>query len=122
MKILILEDDIARIGSFRKQLVGNHLVCVDNAKDAIKWLSEETFDVLFLDHDLGGEIFVEGIKNTGYEVCLWLEENNDKKPNVIFLHSLNPNGRARMKQAIPEAIEAVFAWQNASELIDAENK
>ena len=119
MKVLILEDDENRLKIFRRQLIGFDLVCVDVAKDAIKWLSKEKFDYLFLDHDLGGKVFVSETENTGYEVCLWLEQNQDKKPAHIFLHSLNPNGRERMKQAVPEAIEAVFAWKIARELIAA---
>ena len=119
MKILILEDDENRVEIFRRQLIGFDVVYVDRASDAIKWLSEDKFDYLFLDHDLGGKVFVEETENTGYEVCLWLEENPEKKPEHIFLHSLNPNGRERMKQAVPDAIDAVFAWKIAGELIAA---
>ena len=118
MRILILEDDIERLAVFRRELIGHEVFCTDLAEIAIKQLEDSDWDFLFLDHDLGGEVFVTKTKNTGYEVALWLEEHSERKPNIIYLHSLNPNGRMRMKQAIPEAIEATFAWRIASKLVE----
>lgn len=118
MKILILEDDKERLASFRRELIGHEVFYTDMADTAIKQLEENEWDFLFLDHDLGGEVFVTRIKNTGYEVAIWLEEHPERKPSTIYLHSLNPNGRMRMKQAIPEAIDATFAWRIASKLVE----
>lgn len=119
MKVLILEDDLGRIKSFKKELIGHHVFFTDRADKAIEQLKKSKWDVLFLDHDLGGEVFVTKVENTGYEVAIWLKKHPKKKPATIFIHSLNPNGRKRMKDEIPEAIEAMFAWTIASNLVDA---
>jgi len=116
MNILILEDDPTgtRIPAFKRKFVGHIATFVETTKDAIRLLNEFPagyWDILFLDHDLGGEEMVESGPGTGYEVACWLEENPSKKPNRIYLHSLNPVGRQNMKRALPDAIEAPFAWK-----------
>ena len=111
MNILVLEDDNTRIMAFKRKFIGCTTTFVKTAKEAIKLLADKYWDILFLDHDLGGEEMVESGPGTGYEVACWLEENPSKKPNRIYLHSLNPVGRQNMKDALPDAIEVPFAWK-----------
>ncbi len=61
MKILILEDSKNRIQTFKDSLEERHeLVITENAQEAIEILKGcDKFDYIFLDHDLGGEIFVD---------------------------------------------------------------
>lgn len=117
MRILILEDNKARCQIFRRELIGHEYFITEFASEAIEKLQEQEWDYLFLDHDLGGEVFVEKTENTGYQVALWLEEHKERQPGTIYLHSMNPNGRARMKQALPKSIEAIFGMQSISSLI-----
>ena len=110
MKILILEDDYDRITEFKKRLTGAAIHVVSTVEDAITSLKHDTWDVLFLDHDLGGKVYQT--ENTGYDVTKWLEQNQQHTPPTVFIHSLNSNGAERMKQCIPHAVLAPFAWMN----------
>ena len=108
--ILILEDDEERIRQFQKKLAGHHVVIVETAAQAIRHLRATCWHMLFLDHDLGGQVFVESGPGTGYEVATWLETNQDRKPGIIILHSMNPVGRDHMQQALPGALQVPGAW------------
>lgn len=65
---------------------------------AIVLLKTNAISRLSLDHDLGGD-------DTGYKVLEWLEEQAaagvmKHLPNEIQVHSANPVGQQRMRQAI----------------------
>lgn len=101
--ILILEDDMNRVKQFKERLfeafgddkVLNH---VSVAEDCIVAIMREEFDLIFLDHDLGGEVYVSSTHtNTGSEVArrfseLCLEENFPNRDTPIIVHSYNPDG------------------------------
>lgn len=110
MNILILEDDIERIKIFREKLIGHKATDTDCSKAAIELLKTNTYDVLFLDHDLGGKAFVESGENTGFEVAKFLSLNPNYKPFQIILHFLNPVGRKNMKAVLPDAVDFPGAW------------
>ena len=112
MRILILEDDPERQIRFRRKMIGHYVVITEFAAEAIRLLQEENWNLLCLDHDLGGKVFVDSSteSNTGYAVAKWLEEHPDRQPNQILLHSLNPSGRKNMADCLPDAQEAPFAW------------
>lgn len=110
MKILILEDNIDRINSFKKVLSFAILTFVERAEDCIQELQKNEFDCLFLDHDLGGQVMVESGPGTGYEVAKWLEEHPDRQPDLIFLHSLNSVGVKNMRLALPKSRIRPWAW------------
>lgn len=114
MKTLILEDDPERHSAFLE--MDPEAVIVETVKGAIRYLETETWDRLFLDHDLGGAQMVASGPGTGYEVAVWLEEHPDRQPKWIYLHSLNPAGRARMKQALPKAQERPWVWDTRREI------
>lgn len=61
-------------------------------EECVKLLSENEVDTLSLDHDLG-------TKKTGYDICLWLVEN-EVHPNKILIHSANPVGQKNMIQLL----------------------
>lgn len=89
MNILILEDDANRIGTFKRKLAHHDLTIVETAQDAIGQLATKCFDVIFLDHDLGGEQMVSTVgANTGSEVVRWMCANIEVACHVI-IHSLN---------------------------------
>jgi len=114
MNILILEDDKERHKAFLNNLNVASVVIVDTAKEAIQKLSKYSWDYLFLDHDLGGQQMVESGPGTGYEVALWLEQNPDKQPAKIIIHSFNPTGALKMKQALPKAKLRPGCWDHIS--------
>ena len=113
MNILVLDDDPSRLRAFKFELGSRgHLVrTVINAPETIEALAHETFDVAFLDHDLRGVLYEPSGPGTGYEVACWLEENPDRCPPRVFVHSLNGPGAQRMVAAIgSRATHEPFAW------------
>lgn len=134
MKILILDDDETRLEAFAKKfeweiptpamltedarknelrLNRNKLHFARTAKDAIQLLGTECYDVVFLDHDLGGQVYVESGPGTGYEVAEWMAGNLKDCDPVVVIHTLNPAGRSRMRAVLPEAVLWPFAWMES---------
>lgn len=112
LKALILEDDHNRMSQMHTKMIGiAHLTIVETANEAIAALTDDSWDLLSLDHDLGGEEMVDSGPGTGYEVACWLENNPHKQPAVIWIHSLNPVGRNRMSQALPDAQQKPLWWK-----------
>lgn len=96
MKIFILEDSQNRIAAFRRKLGMHELTIAETATDAIKILGEQHFDVIFLDHDLGGgEMMSCEDKNTGSEVARWMQGHFEYICHIV-IHSLNPDGANNM--------------------------
>lgn len=62
----------------------------------IEALKSQTFDVLYLDHDLGDS----DPNKTGYGIMKFLEENPDRMPGRIVLVTSNPVGRANMQVVV----------------------
>lgn len=110
MKILILEDDLGRQEQFKKNLSKHDVTIVDNSKETIEKLKNGKWDILFLDHDLGGQVHVPSGENTGYEVAKFLEENKQFQPENIITHSLNPVGAKNIIAALPKAVHIPFVW------------
>jgi CheY-like chemotaxis protein len=105
MKILILDDSQVRLQTFRRKLIGAVVTCVEHADECIKELETNgPFNLLLLDHDLDGQVYVPSGPGTGYEVALWLKNNPDKKPEKIILHTCNEAGALRMLEELPEAM------------------
>ena len=110
MKILILEDDPERVKKFRQQLIGNEVTVVDQAPACIEHLRNSTFDLLFLDHDLGGKVYVPSGPGTGYEVACWLHNNLDRRSRLIIVHSLSSFGAENICKVLPRAVRLPHAW------------
>jgi len=117
IKILVLEDNVERIGEFGKNYGGKDrfIVYVTTVKECIEVLeSSEKFDIIFLDHDLGGKHMVESGPDTGYEVAEWLRDHPEKLPQIVVVHSLNPAGRANIYHCLKDLVktyEYPFAWE-----------
>jgi len=103
MKILVVEDDVYRLDWFRDKFKNQELSTVMTADEAITLLSKSLdYEIIFLDHDLGGRVFVNSSEhNTGFTVAMYLK-NKDYK-NRIIVHSLNPVGAKNIKNILPQA-------------------
>ena len=112
MKILILDDDLNRHELFKLNYSGHELTHVCTAAAAIESMTSNIFDVVFLDHDLGGRIYVDsfGEEQTGYTVAKWLGQNPDRKPRQIFIHSFNTVGARNMHNILPGSVLAPGCW------------
>lgn len=102
MRIFVLEDDRDRTDVFVKNLVGHTVVFAETALDAISKLEAYEFDLIFLDHDLGGEQMVgtQGA-NTGSEVVRNMVRTYQEEawnwPTTI-VHSLNTPAAEAMQR------------------------
>jgi len=118
MNVLFMDDDPGRRAAFLERVPSSFVV--DNAMDCIKALSEKPWDVVFLDHDLGGEVYVDtGREDCGMEVVRWMEDNLPIVGSVI-VHSLNGPASKEMVNRLDDANYNVthipFAWVNETVL------
>lgn len=105
MRILLLDDDMYRHKAYRQRLIGSILTGVETSKECIKVLEEsEPFQIILLDHDLDGKIYVPSGPDTGYEVAEWLRDHPEKMPDVVILHTGNEKGAKCMKEVLPNAL------------------
>jgi len=97
MKVLVLEDNPARISFFQSACKGDELhiaTTMDGFADAV---SSEVFDKMFLDHDLGGLTFVSSdSENSGYQAVKYMVEHGLQRNADIIVHSCNPAGAQNM--------------------------
>ena len=105
MKVFILEDDENRIDEFCKWFAADELVVTDTAVEAREVLSSEQFDLILLDHDLGGEQMVDPseTENTGTTVVSSCREWKSLKGTPVIVHSCNPSGAKRMAESLQDA-------------------
>ena len=77
-------------------------VWVKTYKEAIELLSTEIVEIASLDHDLSIQqtMGFKDVEKTGYDVLCWMEQHNIWPKKGVFVHSLNPSGKERMKQVI----------------------
>jgi len=95
MKVIFLDDNEERQKKMKSMLPCiKQTYTADETIEAIK--ENEEIDYLFLDHDLGGEIYVDSKEhNTGMTVAKWIAEN-EWNISMIIVHSFNPVGAKNM--------------------------
>lgn len=98
MNLLFLDDDVMRQKKFRSNCPWATIV--STTTETVDKLQQERFSVVCLDHDLGGEVFVDSDReDTGMEVVRWII-NNKPSIELIIVHSLNYNGALNMECAL----------------------
>lgn len=110
MNVLFLDDDPYRQHTFRSSVP--FATIVETAQAAIARLETlndgEEWHFVFLDHDLGGEAFVESDReDTGMEVVRWIIANQPRI-GLVVCHSLNGPARANMVSLLRQSSYAVF--------------
>lgn len=128
-KIFVLEDNEDRITWFRGKLASiQEVVYSKKAGEAIGLLTATKFDLIFLDHDLDNEVFVDsrmeldsGDWNTGYQVAKKLIDTVNKD-TVIIVHSMNPDGANNIARVRPENTIKMpfFALKDSLEVVTDE--
>ena len=93
MNILLVEDSVERIVLFYQALQKHNFVVATSADAAIPLVESVPFDLIYLDYDLGGRVFVP-IKdtNTGYRVAQALRGHSCNEGATVVVHSMNPVG------------------------------
>ena len=110
MNIFILEDDVGyRVPIFKERLAHQKLYFAETAQEGIKLLEKLTedgveLDYIFLDHDLGGKIFVSSSEeNCGVTVAQFISDEGIKTKKGVILHTQNPWGATNMRDILPYA-------------------
>lgn len=97
----LLVDDMRPISIVKIDPKISALVSVARTySDAVEaLLTNDRFDEIYLDHDLGC-FDPSGREYTGYDLMCWLEQHPEKTPKKFVLVTNNPVGRQRMQQVI----------------------
>lgn len=107
MIVIFLDDDErrqARMKSILPCII--QVFTADETIEAIK--AESRIDYLFLDHDLGGEVYVNSnVHNTGMTVAKWLADNQ-WDIGTIIIHTYNYAGGAYMYEVLKDKYAVVI--------------
>jgi CheY-like chemotaxis protein len=106
MDVLFLDDSPERAKHFRS--IVPSAVFVTTAEECIAELGKRQWDYVFLDHDLGGEVYVDTAeKNTGSEVVRWIGKHRPQIGQIV-VHSCNYD--AAMYMVIDLIAAGYEAW------------
>jgi len=102
-KVLVVEDDPNRVQWFMDKFDKIAELFITMIPEiAVDYLDKNEPDLIFLDHDLGDEVYVDSSSNTGDAVAQALQFLGNKGGNVV-IHTLNPIGAVNMKARLPLA-------------------
>lgn len=109
MRIFILEDNSDRMMKFRRELMGHTIDHAETVEQGTSMVANNIYDLLFLDHDLGGEVMVDSLKNnTGYRLAEFIASFTPNKNTPCVVHSCNPGGAANIVNILMRAIPIPF--------------
>jgi len=111
MIILFLDDNEFRHRIFKTNNLNHKICCVYNTEEAISALNlNPQFDLVCLDHDLGGVYGAASDDKSGYAVAEYISKmNDDIRPKNIIIHSWNGPGAKRMLDVLLNAgIKAIY--------------
>ena len=99
MRVLLLEDSMERISWFAKRFIGKVVDYAYTADQANEFLLKNTYDIIFLDHDLAEEHYVAmyqpldtELSGTGVDTAKFIASNKCSPKAQIIIHSLNSVG------------------------------
>ena len=98
--IFFLDDSVDRTRVFKREVIWAK--CATTAQEMIDLLVAATDPILmvFLDHDLGGEVYVDSSReDCGMEVVRWIERNQPKVGQFV-VHSYNIPAAKEMEQRL----------------------
>lgn len=106
--IFVLEDNIERINWFKKEFSDCDITITTEADDGVEKVKKERYDLMFLDFDLGGMIFVSPSNpNTGLAVARTIPYTVNKHTPVI-IHSWNAVGTYHIKKVLSHGVSIPF--------------
>jgi CheY-like chemotaxis protein len=109
-KVLFLDDSKERQTQFANvfKVPDTSVDYVDTADEAMRALKDKVYDVTFLDHDLGGKIFVKEVEGTGYQVALFIKKlPPERRPYQVIIHTHNPDGARRMYESLKGSVKVL---------------
>lgn len=100
IRVFLLDDDRRRHKWFAERFKGDFIDMARNVSQAQQLLGENSYDAIFLDHDLHPEHYNSDDRDderTGYAVASWLAANpNLQRASTILVHTRNADGAMRM--------------------------
>jgi hypothetical protein len=107
IRVFLLDDDTRRHAWFTKRFVGDYLDIAETVAGAIELLAANTYDAIFLDHDLLPEHYnseTTDDERTGYAVASWLAARHElQRAATILVHTRNADGAMRMIEQMRRA-------------------
>lgn len=107
IRVFLLEDDKRRHRWFLARFKGDFVDVADNVEQAQKFLAANSYDAIFLDHDLHPEHYNSDSRDdtrTGYAIALWLAAHPELQPaSTILVHTRNADGAMRMVEELRRA-------------------
>ncbi len=107
LRVFLLDDDARRHDWFAKRFRGDRLDVASEPRRAVELLAANSYDAIFLDHDLLPEHYESDEhddERTGYAVASWLAERPDRQTaSHIIVHTRNADGALRMVELLRRA-------------------
>ena len=102
--------------AFRQRLSGHNITHVETSTEAVALLHQNVYDLILLDHDLGGKTYVDHTnqqEDCGMRVAEFfsIRPERVRTHGPIVVHSLNGPAAQQMVELIGEAIWCPFVWQ-----------
>jgi hypothetical protein len=107
IRVFLLDDDRRRHRWFATRFKGDFIDVAHNVEQAQQFLSANSYDALFLDHDLHPEHYNSlstDDERTGYAIASWLAANPElQRASTIMVHTRNADGAMRMVEELRRA-------------------
>ena len=104
IRVFLLDDDKRRHRWFKVRFKGDFLDVADDVAQARELLSANSYDAIFLDHDLHPEHYhnqSHDDERTGYAIAAWLAANPElQRASTIMVHTRNADGAMRMVEKL----------------------
>ena len=108
ISVMLLDDDQRRHRWFRKRFSGDDLDIAENVDEAKELLAANSYDAIFLDHDLLPHHYEsndhDDFASTGYAIAEWLHEKAElQRAATIIVHTRNADAAIPMVQKLRES-------------------
>jgi response regulator RpfG family c-di-GMP phosphodiesterase len=108
ISVFLLDDDKRRHRWFQRRFEGDELYIAETVEEAKQLLGENSYDAIFLDHDLLPHHYEsnnhDDFASTGYAIAEYLNENKDlQRASTIIVHTRNADAAIRMVEKLRES-------------------
>lgn len=110
--VFLLDDDRRRHRWFSKRFEGDELDIAETVEEAKIFLAENTYDAIFLDHDLLPHHYEsndhDDFASTGYAIAEFLDAERElQRAATIIVHTRNADAAIPMVQKLRESGRSV---------------
>lgn len=107
LRVFLLDDDVLRHEWFARRFSRDEIDTAFDPAEAFELLSSNTYDAIFLDHDLLPEHYnskEQDDERTGYAVAAWLAARPGTQSGATFIiHTRNADAALRMVELLRRA-------------------